>query len=256
MVQKSEFSIGNAVCICIPFLVVDSSHNGSVKSPVTSSSSPATSVDGFTAQSFFQNKLIRDFSPKISERASVLSETSRSVASGGSKSFARFVQPHREGGSEVSSISSFSDPLSPPPTNRSKITMSSVLTLKRFEDKSRYSKPPSPSGSKCGQLSPVRQCQGSELSTTEQLLSALRVLVVDDAPSNRKMLQRLLQNNKVSSDLACDGQEAVSMFDVSQDEYDIIFMDHTMPVMNGVDATCLLRKKGFDNTVVGVTANS
>lgn len=256
VVQKAEFSIGNAICIRIPFVTVNPSHNTNLKSPVTSASnsSPTTSGDSYSAHSFFQNKLVRDFSPKVSDRASVMSESS--AASGGSKSFARFVQSHRKGGSEVSSISSFADPLSPSLSSPSKITKSSVLALKKFEDKSGSTNPTMHLGSKFGRNSAVRQRPGSQLSIPEQRLHDLRVLVVDDAPSNRKMLQRLLQNNKVSSELACDGQEAVSIFDSGQTEYDIMFMDHTMPVMNGVDATRLLRNKGYSNVVVAVTANS
>ena len=79
--------------------------------------------------------------------------------------------------------------------------------------------------------------------------------MVDDAPSNRKMLQRLLKNNGVLSDHACDGQEAISIFEERKD-YDVIFMDNTMPVLNGIDATRQLRKIGFKNAIVGVTANS
>lgn len=102
---------------------------------------------------------------------------------------------------------------------------------------------------------------GSQHSTSSYLLrkrndKVLSILVVDDAPSNRKMLQRLLANCSVSSDSACDGQQAIVMYDTASSDYDLIFMDYTMPNMNGVDATRLLRQKGYNNAVVAVTANS
>ena len=96
----------------------------------------------------------------------------------------------------------------------------------------------------------------SVVDMTEQRLSSLNALVVDDTPSNRKMLQRLLKNNGVFSDYACDGQEAVSIIAEGSKDYDVIFMDNTMPIMNGIDATKQLRLNGFKNTIVGVTANS
>lgn len=65
----------------------------------------------------------------------------------------------------------------------------------------------------------------------QERLQALKTLVVDDTPSNRKMLQRILSNNLVMSDIACDGVDAVDMVRGQADEYDLIFMDYTMPNM-------------------------
>ena len=37
--------------------------------------------------------------------------------------------------------------------------------------------------------------------------------------------------------------------------YDIIFMDNLMPVMNGGQATQLIRQLGYQNPIIGVTGN-
>jgi CheY-like chemotaxis protein len=94
----------------------------------------------------------------------------------------------------------------------------------------------------------------------------LKVLVVDDAPTNRKMLSMLLSRDGIENDVAENGQVAVNMaikFIISPDEeaniteypYDLIFMDNLMPVMDGVTATSLLRKQGYPHLIVGLTGN-
>lgn len=54
-----------------------------------------------------------------------------------------------------------------------------------------------------------------------------------DAPTNRKMLQRVLMNSfsTVQSDVAADGREAVEIVRVDLEKYRCIFMDNLMPEM-------------------------
>jgi signal transduction histidine kinase/CheY-like chemotaxis protein len=83
-----------------------------------------------------------------------------------------------------------------------------------------------------------------------------RILVVDDAPSNRKMLVRVLARSGHVCDQAQDGQVAVDMVKkVSDGGYDMILMDFEMPVMNGPTATRVLREMGCLCPIVGVTGN-
>ena len=91
-----------------------------------------------------------------------------------------------------------------------------------------------------------------------------RVLVVDDALSNRKMLVRLLERLGNTCLAACNGQEAVSVIDAdkvtaeadpSHIPIDTILMDYEMPVLNGPDATKLLRENGCAALILGVTGN-
>jgi signal transduction histidine kinase/CheY-like chemotaxis protein len=83
-----------------------------------------------------------------------------------------------------------------------------------------------------------------------------RILVVDDAPSNRKMLVRVLAKSGHVCDQAQDGQVAVDMVKkVSEGGYDMILMDFEMPVMNGPTATRVLREMGCLCPIVGVTGN-
>jgi len=85
-----------------------------------------------------------------------------------------------------------------------------------------------------------------------------RVLVVDDAVSNRKMLIRLLKTRGYECDQAEDGQQAIDVYRALQgkrEPVDIIVMDYEMPVMNGPTATKKLRYLGCTCLIVGVTGN-
>ena len=89
-------------------------------------------------------------------------------------------------------------------------------------------------------------------------VSVPRVLVVDDAVSNRKMLIRLLKARGYECAQAEDGQQAIDMYCALQNKeepVDIIVMDYEMPVMNGPPATKKLRELGCNCLIVGVTGN-
>ena len=85
-----------------------------------------------------------------------------------------------------------------------------------------------------------------------------RVLVVDDNPVNVKILRGLLMHYEIDADTAEGGEEAVSM--ASSKTYDLIFMDHMMPGMDGEAALKAIRalpdKERSSVAVIAVTANA
>jgi CheY-like chemotaxis protein len=88
--------------------------------------------------------------------------------------------------------------------------------------------------------------------------TCLRVLVVDDASSNRKLLNRLLTNRGHNSDMAEDGAVALVMIKqaiADENPYDTILLDYEMPIMNGPAAAKELRAMGSEILIVGVTGN-
>lgn len=94
----------------------------------------------------------------------------------------------------------------------------------------------------------------------EGIAEALRILVVDDSPTNRKLLMRLLKNRGHECDEAKDGQEAVDKVTESLQEqegscYDTILMDYEMPVMDGPTSCMEIRALGCDSFIVGITGN-
>ena len=91
-----------------------------------------------------------------------------------------------------------------------------------------------------------------------QDMDELRVLVVDDSATNRKMLCRLLKG-KYKTMEAGDGEEAVAMVMERWDTpeaFQVIVMDHNMPKKDGAAATKLLREKGYKGVIIGVTGNT
>ena len=85
-----------------------------------------------------------------------------------------------------------------------------------------------------------------------------KALIVDDSPTNRKFVNRLLRTKISTRDEAHDGQQALDMVVASMQAgapYDVILMDYVMPVMDGPTATELIRKQGFKGVILGVTGN-
>jgi len=85
-----------------------------------------------------------------------------------------------------------------------------------------------------------------------------RILVVDDAPMNRKLLTRLLLKRGHEVDMAEDGLQAHDMVVAEMKEgrrYDTILMDFQMPIMDGPTATQKIRSIGCDSFIVGITGN-
>lgn len=105
------------------------------------------------------------------------------------------------------------------------------------------------------------KCCPEVLPTCEQINEEpceLRVLVVDDVATNRKLLSRLIQNHGHVTDEAKDGQEAVAKVRSAMERgirYDSILMDYEMPVMKGPEAAKEIRTLGCDSFLVGITGN-
>lgn len=71
-----------------------------------------------------------------------------------------------------------------------------------------------------------------------------KVLLVDDNELNREVAAALLAPLNMHIDMAENGLEALQM--VQQKEYNLIFMDHYMPIMDGIEATAKIRELSGD----------
>lgn len=91
--------------------------------------------------------------------------------------------------------------------------------------------------------------------------SEVKVLLVEDNLVNQVVLQRLLANSGVGFDVAVNGEEAVQKVREGN-PYDLIFMDCQMPVMDGYEASRLIREleeteaKGAHIPIIALTANA
>ena len=85
-----------------------------------------------------------------------------------------------------------------------------------------------------------------------------KVLVVDDNLINRKVAEAMLNSYCFQISEACSGQEAIDM--VEENDYDLIFMDHMMPEMDGMEATKIIRERLANREarpiIVALTANA
>jgi len=86
-----------------------------------------------------------------------------------------------------------------------------------------------------------------------------RILIVDDININLTVAEGLLSPYKMQIDKALSGQEAIDQVAaaaIGNRPYDLVFMDHMMPEMNGVEATRYMRDLGYDLPIVALTANA
>lgn len=80
-------------------------------------------------------------------------------------------------------------------------------------------------------------------SSTNTDTTALSILIVDDNEVNLKLLKRYLDKRKADTvDQARDGLEALEAVQRATEPYDIVFMDLSMPVMDGFESTRRIRE--------------
>ncbi|GGB11143.1 ATP-binding protein [Puia dinghuensis] len=87
----------------------------------------------------------------------------------------------------------------------------------------------------------------------EPLLRDVSLLLVEDNPLNVLVAQTMLENNGAKVDVATNGQEALDRLDRSR--HRLILMDLHMPVMDGYEATMLLRQRGETLPIIALTAS-
>ncbi|HEY5105480.1 MAG TPA: response regulator [Caulobacteraceae bacterium] len=85
-------------------------------------------------------------------------------------------------------------------------------------------------------------------------LAGARVLLAEDNPINAMLARTLLEREGCAVDHVADGSAAVSA--LKSGGYDLALMDVRMPVMGGMEATRMLRKRGVMTPVVALTANA
>jgi signal transduction histidine kinase/DNA-binding response OmpR family regulator len=82
-----------------------------------------------------------------------------------------------------------------------------------------------------------------------------RVLVVDDVETNLYVARGLMAPYGLSIETATSGFEAIEKVKGGA-TFDIIFMDHFMPKMDGIEATRILRDRGYTHPIIALTANA
>ncbi|MCL1820880.1 MAG: transporter substrate-binding domain-containing protein [Oscillospiraceae bacterium] len=97
--------------------------------------------------------------------------------------------------------------------------------------------------------------KSEKINITHEYMPYGKVLIVDDVKSNLFVAKGLMKPYGLNIDTVESGLEAIEKIE-SGIIYDIIFMDHMMPKMNGIDATKILRDRGYTHPIVALTANA
>ena len=80
----------------------------------------------------------------------------------------------------------------------------------------------------------------------------LNILIAEDNDSNYLLIKKLLKDNQLTR--AITGVEAIEK--IKAQTFDIVFMDIRMPVMNGLEATSLIREFNQTTPIIALTANA
>jgi PAS domain S-box-containing protein len=102
------------------------------------------------------------------------------------------------------------------------------------------------------------QIEASGFADISLTADKAQVLVVDDSRINLKVAKAYLSRCGIHADSALSGGEAIQM--IKKNPYDLVFMDHMMPEMDGIEATRSIRSmdggRYLDLPIIALTANA
>jgi signal transduction histidine kinase/FixJ family two-component response regulator len=108
---------------------------------------------------------------------------------------------------------------------------------------------------KLSDFSYSRDKQAAKLQIVRDFMPYGKVLVVDDVETNLYVAEGLLRPYGINVKTVTSGFEAIDLVNAGE-IFDIIFMDHMMPKMDGIETTDKLRSGGYNAPIVALTANA
>ncbi len=102
---------------------------------------------------------------------------------------------------------------------------------------------------------PIGEAENDKADDSLYIAPDARILVVDDNPSNRKVITSFLEPALIKIDDVESGYEAIEMLDIK--EYDLVLMDLRMPKMDGVETFKKIKEEypDFSTPVIVLTAD-
>ncbi|EKO3980856.1 response regulator [Vibrio fluvialis] len=97
--------------------------------------------------------------------------------------------------------------------------------------------------------------QLSDTKTYDALDNSKHILVVEDTKTNQMVIQLLLNRMGYNVTIANNGQHALELIEKNR-SFDLIFMDISMPIMDGIQATRILRSQRLTTPIIALTAHS
>ncbi len=105
-----------------------------------------------------------------------------------------------------------------------------------------------------GDVIPARKQRGRPAADVP-VLTGLRVLLVDDGDSNRKLISLILKRAGAELVEASDGQQACDLA-LGDRTFDVILLDMQMPIMDGYTAAGKMREAGLSTPIIALTAHA
>jgi CheY-like chemotaxis protein/two-component sensor histidine kinase len=102
-------------------------------------------------------------------------------------------------------------------------------------------------------MSSVSQTEKSQITYDPMPYGS--VLIVDDVETNLYVAKGLMAPYGLAMETCVSGFEAIDKVKAGN-VYDIIFMDHMMPKMDGIETTKILREMGYTRPIIALTANA
>ncbi|MDR3338147.1 MAG: response regulator [Treponema sp.] len=109
-----------------------------------------------------------------------------------------------------------------------------------------------------GEIEGLCYKKGEKTALTHFIVPGTKILIVDDISTNLMIAEALLSPYQAQIDTCLSGNEAVAL--AGDNQYDIIFMDHMMPGMDGIEAAAAIRalprSYAKNMPIVALTANA
>ena len=111
-----------------------------------------------------------------------------------------------------------------------------------------------------GDMKMISRHNGNEAKMNKGIFSNCHALLVEDIEINREIIIAMLADTGIKIDIAENGKHALEIFKSNYDQFDIVFMDIQMPVMDGYTATELIRSlaipKAKQIPILAMSANA
>ena len=105
----------------------------------------------------------------------------------------------------------------------------------------------------------LKEIAGTKLTSYKEEVKNLRnsnILLVEDNKINQEIVLGILEHSGINIDIADNGQVAIDMYQKNISKYELILMDLQMPIMDGYEATKIIRGLNQNIPIIALTANA
>ncbi|MEA2099785.1 MAG: response regulator, partial [Campylobacterota bacterium] len=100
----------------------------------------------------------------------------------------------------------------------------------------------------------IEHREESRLKYDIQTLKGSKILLAEDNTTNQEIIVGLLEHSGIDIDIANNGEESIALY--KKNNYELILMDLQMPVMDGYEATKIIREIDKKIPIIALTANA